>query len=339
MAKVEVALIGLDRRTVSLGLALKAHAAKADARHSFTITGYDEDPFAVETAEKLGALDQVVSDPALAVRDANLVYVAVPYHALKTIFREIGPTCKRGGVVVDLAPLKEPSIGWAKETFKRDTDGLYEVYLVGASVIANSELLGDPRTTADAASAELFENATLALGPAPDCPPDAVALVSDLSTLLNIKLRFMDPAEHDGAIAAMEALPLLLQLAMFESVKASPGWEDLQHLANSPFALGTFRLGLDDPKDAAQMLSLNRANNVRVLENLIAQAGEILEVLRTGDGDTLEVAFEHATEDYATWEQTRRASKMSLREQHQLTSPGLRLFGSLPGLIRGKKGS
>ncbi len=303
MANVAITLIGLDRRTASLGLALKRYAAAPGARHTFTITGYDEDPFAVEAAEKLEAVDQVAKDPALALQNADLVYVAMPYHAVKTIFEVIGPVCKRGAV--------------------------------GASIIANSELIGDPRTTPDAASADLFDNATLALCAAPDCPPEAVALVSDLAALLGMKLRFMDAAEHDGAIAATEMLPLLLQLAVFESIQSSPGWSDLQHLTNAPFALATFRLGLEDPKDVAMLLNLNRDNNIRVLESVIAQAGEIITQLRTDEREILEDTFDHATKAYAMWEQARRGSKAAARNEPQMVA-GPRLFGALPGLVRGR---
>ncbi len=335
MANVELSLVGLDRRTVSFALAVKRYAATPGARHTFTITGYDEDPFAVSTAEKLEAIDRVARDAAPAVENADLVMVAMPYHTVKLIFELIGTACKTGAVVVDFSPLKLPSIDWAEQYFRRNADGRPEVYLVGATVVANSEAIDDPRTTPDAASADLFNNATLALSPAADCPPEAVALVSDLATLLGIKLRYMDAAEHDGVMAATEVLPLLLQLVTFQSIHGGSGWGDIQHLTNSTFTLATYRLALDNPKDVALLFSLNQANNLRVLEALIAESGKLLEILKNNDSKFLEASFEHASQNYSVWQQVRRGSKVTSGDEQHLKA-GPRLFGALPGLIMGR---
>src|SRR5260221_9991349 len=57
----------------------------------------------------------------------------------------------------------------------------------------------------------------LVLSPAVNCPPEAIKFVSELAALLGLKLHFTDPAEHDGIIASMESLPLLMQLALFQT--------------------------------------------------------------------------------------------------------------------------
>src|SRR5450432_2552871 len=146
MAEINVTLIGLNRTSVSLALLLKAYSKSPDANHRFVITSSDESAGESEVALQLGAVDIDVRELTSAVNKANLVVVAAPYQAVQAVSRSIGPVLMPGAVVVDLSPLKVPSIQWADEYFRRASDGRFEAYLVGAALIPGLEFMGDPRT-------------------------------------------------------------------------------------------------------------------------------------------------------------------------------------------------
>jgi prephenate dehydrogenase len=251
----------------------------------------------------------------------------------------IGPSLKVGAVVVDLSLLKQPSIEWAKQYFRKSANGQPQAYLVGITPVINPAYITDPRTDIEAAHADLFAEGTLVLSPSAMCPPDAVQLVTDLAGLMGVKVHFTDPIEHDGIVAATEGLPLLLQIALFRTMTSSPGWDDLKRLSNPAFALSTYRLATDDADDFGLFAEQNRANNIRVLESLVHTLNEMLEVVKTGDRLTIGELFSDSAAQYSKWQNDRGRNKWG-NEGELPRVESSRFFGSLPNLLpigRGKK--
>src|SRR5258706_2226901 len=151
MARVNVTLIGLQRMGASLGMALKRHSKGPDAQHEFVITGSDENRDMMKAASAMGAIDQEIRDPGNAVEKADIVIVSMPYSMVKDIFSIIGPVLKPGAVVIDLSPLKLPSIAWARQYFRKDNDGKPEAYVIGVTPLINADYLQDPREGIEAA--------------------------------------------------------------------------------------------------------------------------------------------------------------------------------------------
>jgi len=339
MAQVNVTLIGLDRLTVSFGLAIRKLAQAPNARHQFTVTGSDENRTKLDKAKDFGAVDHAIRNMGSAVENADLIFISMPYSVMRDVFSGIGPVLKRGAVVVDLSLLKLPSIEWASQYFPKTDDGQPQAFLVGVTPIINPTYLTDPRTDIEAAQPDLFEQGTLILAPSASCPPDAVRLVTDLAGLLDVKVHFMDPAEHDGLIASTEELPLLLQIAFFRALSGAPGWDDLKRLTNPAFLLATYRLDTDSAEDFGLSVEQNRANNVRVLESIVETLNEMIDVLRTGDQLIASELFSDSAARYARWQNDRGRNKWV--DEGELARPEMpRLFGGLPGLLssnRGKK--
>ncbi len=332
MARVNVTIIGLQRLGASFGLALKRLAKSTDIKHEFVITGSDEESSVLKTAQKMGAIDQDIRNLESAVEKADLVFLAAPYGITADVFSIIGPALKPGAVVMDTSPLKLVSITWANKHFRRNAEGQYEAYLVGVTPVVNPAYLDDPRRDTEAASADLFDNGQFIISPAPDCPQEAVQLIAELTDLLKIKAHFVDPAEHDGLIAGMESLPILLQFALFRSLSGSKAWGDLQRLGNADFALATHRLVEGTPEDLSAPLTLNRDNTVRALENLIGTLDEIRDLFLAGDDEMVAQAFADAMERYERWQIARRSNNWGDRPSApRVETPGL--MGSLGNML------
>ncbi len=337
MAQVNVTLIGLNRLNASFGLAMRKLAQVPNARHQFAVTGSDENRATLDKAKELGAIDQAIRNMDMAVENADLVFISMPFAVMRDVLKAISPVLKRGAVVVDLSLLKLPAIEWADQYFRKSADGQPEAFLVGVTPVINPAYLSDPRTDIEAAQADLFDQGTLVLAPSPMCPPDAVRLVTDLAGLMGLKVHFMDPAEHDGLIASMEGLPLLLQVALFRTLSTSPGWGDLKRLSNPAFVLATYRLETDDAEDFGLSIEQNRANNVRVLESLVQTLNEMIGVLKTGDQLTIAELFSDSASKYAKWQNDRGRNKWG--DEGELPRPEVpRIFGGLPGLLPSNKG-
>ncbi|MBX3065406.1 MAG: prephenate dehydrogenase/arogenate dehydrogenase family protein [Anaerolineae bacterium] len=305
MAQVNVTIIGLGKVGASMGLALKALNKQAGAEHQFTIVGHDGTPSLLDQAQKIGAVDRTERNLANSVEKADLVFIDLPFHQVETALMQIADSLKAGAVVIDASPLKMPPIQWAKKHFRRASSGGAETYLVGVRPLFNPALVGDHRDDVEAASADLFSGGVMVIAPAADCPEEAVQLVADLCAMLGIKAHFADPAELDGIAAAMESLPLLLQLALFRGLNKSKSWDDLRWLGNTAFFLGTYQIGQADAEAMGKLLHQSREPLLRRLDEAMDVMRELREVLESGDELAIAEAFDEASNAYAKWDKAR----------------------------------
>jgi prephenate dehydrogenase len=181
------------------------------------------------------------------------------------------------------------------------------------------------------------------LSPAAECPGEAIKLIADLSTLMGLKVHFTEPAEHDGMIAGMEGLPVLLQMGLFRSLSKATTWRDTQWLTNPAFVHMTYRLALETPEDMAALLHRNRENTLGKLDALIEDLTEIRDLLATGDEIAVAEVFQDAANRYDRWRINRIRGAWETdaeRQASEMLSPrSFSLMGGAFGNLfsRGKK--
>lgn len=280
---VNVTIVGLDRLGASFGLALKRYQARPDARHSFTILGSDTANEPMKAAQKRGAVDDFQRDKLKAIENAELIITNLPYGQTEGLLARIGPALKLGAVVLDLSLLKQPVLDWVDEFFPKNADGQPTAYLVGMTPIINVEALYSGALGVEDARADLFDGAEILIAPDARCPAEAVQLAEDVARLVGGKPRFIDPAEHDGLIAATEELPALLGAALLYTLQQSEGWPELQRMVNPTLALAIQSLRTREREDAKALFSYNRANLLRHLDHLIARLNEVRGALAAGE--------------------------------------------------------
>ncbi|HVO41935.1 MAG TPA: prephenate dehydrogenase/arogenate dehydrogenase family protein [Aggregatilineales bacterium] len=302
MAQVTVTIIGLGRLGASVGLAIKRIASK---EHKFTVVGTDTNAQNLQTAHKMKAIDVAERHLDTAVQNADLVIIAAAYELIEDIYSAIGEVMRPGAVVIDTSPLKLPSIAWAQEHFKKDADNRPEVYLVGAVPVVNPAYLEDVRNTTESASADLFDKGLFILAPAADCPNEAIKLATDFVGLLGVQVRFIDPVEHDGIVAATQGLPALLQLAFFRTLYLAPSWDDMRKLTNSQVGLATYLLDQNRAQDLAALVYRNKDNVLRTVNALIAQLDELRDILTKGDELDLAQVYADGMSRYVLWRSAR----------------------------------
>ena len=64
----------------------------------------------LEAARRLGIADETTDDPAIAVRDADLVVLATPLSAYAEIGSRIAPALREGAIVTDVGSVKGAAI-------------------------------------------------------------------------------------------------------------------------------------------------------------------------------------------------------------------------------------
>lgn len=327
---VNVAIIGMDRLGASFGLALKRYQNTSKAQHTFTIIGSDPRAQPMKDANKMGAIDNFNRAVLKATANADLLIVNAPFGAVEGLYAQFGPELKRGAVVLDTSLLKVPVFGYADEFFPKDPQGNPVAYVVGITPIVNARALYSGELEVEGARADLFDEAEVLVTPDARTPSEAIRLAEDIIGLIGGKSRFMDPAEHDGLIAATELLPGLLGPATFYTLNQSEGWKELRRMINPTMALVMQGLRTQRPDDLNGLLKHGGGNVARHLEALIGVLSQLRAALAEGDEDTVEAFVSKALSEWDKWD-VRRFSGQWEEGRSIEAVPGP--FGSLGGML------
>ena len=305
--QVNITIIGLDRLSASFGLAIKRYERRPKTEHRFTITGSDAKPYPLKAAAKIGAVDY--SDRAIdkALQNADVVIMNAPFGQLEAIYANMGPELEPGTVVLDLAPLKQPAIAWAERHFPKNGEGAPLAYLVGITPIISYSALYSGGNEVEDAREDLFDDAEILIAPDPKCPGQAISLAEDIAGIVGGKPRFIDPAEHDGLIAATEGLPAVLGAGLFYMFQKSEGWADLRRMINPALALQIQNLRYQSDRDLLALFTQNRANLARRLQTLIDTLDEIRSTLADPEEDEkMEALLARVQTEWEKWDLKRQ---------------------------------
>src|SRR6266700_1942515 len=278
-----VTIVGLGLIGGSVGLAL--HKAKAAQE----VAGYDLGKGVCDRARKIGAIDQPYSSLADAVRGAELVILATPVGAMRALLQNIAPALTPGAVVTDVASTKVQVITWAEEFLPAS------VSFVGGHPMTGKELSG-----VEAADANLFHNRIYCLTPTARTRPGAVSKVCSLVETLGARVRFLEPAEHDGQVAGVSHLPFVASVALMDNVAGSSGWSDAAMLASTGFRDMT-RLAASNPEMYRDICLTNGEALVRWLNEYIKELGQLRDRVAARDNSLLDT-FAQAQQLRLQWQ-------------------------------------
>jgi prephenate dehydrogenase len=278
-----VTIIGLGLIGGSIGLALrKAKAAQE-------VIGYDLGKGVSDRARKIGAIDHAYTVLADSVRGSELVILATPVGAMRALLQELAPALTPGAVVTDVASTKAQVLTWAEEFLPTS------VAFVGGHPMAGKEISG-----VESADATLFHNRVYCLTPTAHTRPSAIGKVSALIEILGARVRFLEPAEHDGQVAGVSHLPFLSSIALVNTVANAGSWSDASMLAASGFR-DVSRLAAGNPEMYRDICFTNSEAITRWLDEYITTLRELRESIATHDNDITEL-FTKARQQRLQWQ-------------------------------------
>jgi len=269
----QTTIVGLGLLGSSIGLALRGTAA------SIEIVGHDKDSGAAKRAYKDGCVDRTEWNLINACDGADLVVISTALAEIKSTLAAIGLHLKEGCVVTDTASLKVPVLGWARQSLPAT------VHFVGGHPIIDKPV-PDRLTPA----ADLLTGAVYCLIPDTDTPPEALQAASDLAEAVGARTYYLDAAEHDGLIAAVGQVPLLLALALQAMAAANPSRREMIYLSGVDFASVT-QLLTRDAETLTEMCRLNAPNVTRWLDTVLSHLSYLRELLTKQDVEALQRAF------------------------------------------------
>jgi prephenate dehydrogenase len=239
---LRVAILGVGLMGGSLGMALHAH------RLAQTVVGWDHDADALTLARHRGAIDVAEPDLALAVQNADAIFLAVPVGVAPDLLERIAPHVSPTALLSDLGSVKTEIVATGARLF-------------GSRYLGGHPMAGSEQSGVGAARADLFADAAWAIVPAHPEPspsdPTPRRLLA-LVTALGARPLLLDAATHDRLVALVSHLPHVLAFALRGTVEtdmerdlalqlAGGSYRDMTRVASSDPALwrGIFQSNRD----------------------------------------------------------------------------------------------
>lgn len=281
-----VAVVGLGLIGGSIGLALR------NAKAAQQLTGYDLGKGVTAHARKIGAIDQAYDSLADAVRGAELVILATPIGAMRSLLQNIASVASPGSVVTDVASTKLQVISWAEE------------YLpTSVSFVGGHPLVGDEVNGINSMNAALFQNRIYCLTPTKRTSPAALNKVTQLIEVLGARVRFLEPAEHDGQAACVSQLPFVVSSILMRTVAESPAWGDAVWLSGRSLKDMT-SLSSGSPERYRDISLTNSEALSRCLSDFIRELITFRDQLNAHDNSVIQT-FTSAQQFFEQWQAAR----------------------------------
>ncbi len=321
---IQITIIGMGQIGASLGLAL---AGKPEALRR---VGNDIDIKIARQAEKMGAVDRVEGNLPKAVREAEVVILALPVDQVRETLEIIAPYLKEGAVVMDTAPIKDAVENWTRQLLPEGR------YYIGLTPAINPAYLIEEKSGLEAARDDLFQGGLMAIAAGAQTNAASVKLASDLAGLLGAMPFFIDGVEIDGIMAAVHQLPQLLSAALLNITVDQPGWREGRKMAGRAFAEGSGPMAhMDGAPGLSASAVLNQANVLRMLDAVIRELSEMRTAVAAQDQSGLEERLKQAQGGRVRWMHERQTSDWVSQEAPGIDIPeagGMigRLFGFNP---------
>ncbi len=275
-----VALIGLGLIAGSMALAMRRDGLAGE------IVGTARSAETRKIAVEIGLCDRIVDTAEEAVKDADLVVLAIPIGAMGEVAKQIEAHLKPGATVTDVGSVKQAVIAAVAPHIPKG------VHFIPGHPMAGTEHSG-PRS----GFAELFENRWCLLVPPAGVDADAVAKLQSFWQAMGANVEQMDAEHHDLVCAVTSHAPHLIAYTMVGVA------DDLSRVTDSEvvkFSAAGFRdftrIAASDPTMWRDVFLNNKAATLEILGRFTEELFALQRAIRTGDGDLLHDYFTHTRE-------------------------------------------
>ena len=238
-------------------------------------------PQTLASAKRLKLGHSFTTDPARAVKGADLVVLCTPMSAYAEIAKAIAPALSAGAIVSDVGSVKSPV---ARDVGRALPKG---VHLVPGHPIAGTEHSGPA-----AGFAELFRGRWCILTPDAKTDKKAVDKIAELWRSAGSSVAVMDADRHDRVLAITSHLPHLIAYTIVDTAaqleKAVQG--EVIKFSASGFRDFT-RIAASDPVMWRDIFLANREAVLDILQRFNEDLTALQRAIRQGDGKMLEETF------------------------------------------------
>ena len=252
---------------------------------SKNIVGYGrlQDLQNLETAKRLGVIDDYFLDIENAVQDADCVVIATPVESIESIFSLLKPVWSEHTIYTDVGSTKGSVVAAAQRVF-----GVIPNNFVLAHPIAGAEQSG-----VEAAVDDLFVNKRLIISPLSHTRIDALKKIQSFWEQCGSDVSMMEVHRHDAILAATSHLPHVLAFALVDMLGHQDEQSEIFNYAAGGFRDFT-RIASSDPTMWRDICLANKNEIIPLLQQTQLQLNKIQCLLENNEGQQLFEIFAYA---------------------------------------------
>lgn len=237
----------------------------------------------LERAVDLGVIDRFDVDVARAAAGADMVVVAVPLGATRSVFQRIRDAVDDDAVITDVGSAKGSVVAAARATL-----GSRLPRFVPAHPVAGTEHHG-----VDSSVERLFEHRRVVLTPVGETDVTALERVSTMWRTVGAEVMEMEVTHHDEVLAATSHLPHMLAYTLVDMLGHMKERNEI--FGYSAGGLRDFtRVASSDPQMWHDICSANRRAMVETIDRFRSELDRLTEAVRRGDGEYVRSVFTRA---------------------------------------------
>lgn len=272
-----LAIIGVGLIGGSLSLALKKAGQVGE------VVGYSRTESVRQEALDLGVIDRTANSIADAVKDADMIFLAVPMGAMASVLTELAPHLKDNTIITDGGSAKAQVVAAARAAL-----GDHFKQFVAGHPIAGTEKSGP-----SAAFATLYNDHRVVLTPVAETNLESLEKVRAMWQLTGAEVVDMEAEHHDKVLAATSHLPHLLAFNLVGMLAKSTDCDEVLR-----FAAGGFRdfsrIASSDPVMWRDICLSNSAAILDLLNDYRQGLDSLEQAIMNSDGDYLVEVFKRA---------------------------------------------
>jgi len=273
----KLVIIGVGLIGGSLARALREQGAVGE------IVGCGRGKENLEKAVELGVIDRYTHDAGEAVKDADMIFLAVPLGAMAATFAAIKPHLADDAIMTDGGSVKGCLI--------RDAEAVFGT--VPSNFVPGHPIAGTEHNGVEASFPELYQNRRIILTPLTTTNPDALQRVTDMWQLCGAEVTNMDVEHHDEVLAATSHLPHMLAFSLVDSLAQMKENDEIFRYAAGGFRDFT-RIASSNPVMWRDICLANQNALGNMLHRFADEITDLANALKEGDGKHLLDTFERA---------------------------------------------
>ncbi|MGD2170616.1 MAG: prephenate dehydrogenase/arogenate dehydrogenase family protein [Gammaproteobacteria bacterium] len=266
----KLAIIGVGLIGSSLALALR------EAGEVGRVSGYGRNRDNLEKGVELGVLDEFGASIAETVADADMVVVAVPLGAMRSVFAELQNSVSSAAVITDVGSAKASVV----EAARARLGDILPRFVPGHPIA------GTEKTGVEAGFASLYRDRRVILTPVAETDVGAIERVTDMWRQCGAIVENLEVEHHDKVLAATSHLPHMLAYALVHQLSGLNEHEEIFRYAAGGFRDFT-RIASSDPVMWRDVCLSNGETLVALIEQYQQELDRIEAAIRAGDAERL----------------------------------------------------
>ena len=273
----KLCIIGVGLIGGSLALALKKAGAVGE------VVGAGRDVAHLEKAKDLGVIDHFETDISLAVKDCDVVVVAVPLGAMQSVFEKIAPVITSDMIITDVGSAKGSVVKAAQAAFKN----------IPATLVPGHPIAGTEKSGVEASFPELYENRRIIITPLETSSTTAISKVKSMWQACGADVIETTIEHHDKVLAATSHLPHMLAFSLVDTLAKMDAKNEIFDFAAGGFRDFT-RIASSDPDMWRDICLANGDALVEMIKKFSDDLQLLSEAIENNDSSYLKETFSRA---------------------------------------------